>query len=58
MKTINVNGVRINLNDYSNDQLQNLIVYLCNKIDKLQKENELFKLPTPNIDEQFTNFNW
>tara|TARA_R100000742_G_C4277946_1_gene100266 strand:+ start:1915 stop:2142 length:228 start_codon:yes stop_codon:yes gene_type:complete len=46
----------VNLNDYSNEQLQVLIKGLCKKIVKLEKENRLFKLPTPklgNIESKF-----
>jgi hypothetical protein len=46
----------VNLNDYSNEQLQVLIKGLCKKIVKLEEENRLFKLPTPklgNIESKF-----
>ena len=52
-----MNGDReVNLNDYSNQQLQVLIKGLCKKIVELQKEVKLLKLPTVelgNIEQSF-----
>ena len=56
MQKITIGKRRINLNDYSNEQLKTLIGGLVKKLIELEEENKLLKIPVVKLGNIERNF--